>query len=96
VLLDEPLNNLDLSHAVAMMRLLRRAAYELGKAIVLVIHDINFASAYSDHIVAMKDGRVVLQGTPEEVIAPGPLRRVFDLDVQVHELDGRRIAVYYD
>jgi iron complex transport system ATP-binding protein len=96
VLLDEPLNNLDLSHAVAMMRLLRRAANELGKAVVLVIHDINFASAYSDHIVAMKDGRVVLQGTPEEVIAPEPLRRVFGLDVQVHELDGRRVAVYYD
>lgn len=56
VLLDEPLNNLDMKHAVIMMKLLRRAADELGKTIILVIHDINFASVYSDHIIAMRAG----------------------------------------
>jgi iron complex transport system ATP-binding protein len=95
VLLDEPLNNLDMSHAVAMMQVLRRAAAELGKTVVLVIHDINFASAYSDRIVAMKDGRIVLQGTPEEVITTESLREVFDLDVAVHVIDGKRVGVYY-
>ncbi len=54
ILLDEPLNNLDMKHCVAMMKQLRRAADELHKTIILVIHDINFASAYSDHIIAMK------------------------------------------
>ncbi|WP_313159304.1 iron ABC transporter ATP-binding protein, partial [Mixta calida] len=54
VLLDEPLNNLDMKHSVAMMKQLRRAADELHKTIILVIHDINFASAWSDHIIAMK------------------------------------------
>ncbi|WP_268595839.1 ATP-binding cassette domain-containing protein, partial [Escherichia coli] len=58
VLLDEPLNSLDMKHAVAMMGTLRRAADELGKTVVLVLHDINFASAYADRIVAMKAGRV--------------------------------------
>jgi iron complex transport system ATP-binding protein len=95
VLLDEPLNNLDMSHAVDMMKILRRAAAELGKTVVLVIHDINFASAYSDHIVAMKDGRIVLQGTPEEVITPDALREIFALDVAVHVIDGTRVGVYY-
>ena len=54
LLLDEPLNSLDMKHAVAMMGTLRRAADELGKTVVLGLHDINFASAYADRIVARK------------------------------------------
>src|SRR5690606_5466437 len=54
VLLDEPLNNLDMRHAVHMMRRLRRMADDFGKTVVLVVHDINFASCHSDTIVAMK------------------------------------------
>ncbi|UNX53358.1 ABC transporter ATP-binding protein [Georgenia sp. TF02-10] len=95
VLMDEPLNNLDMRHAVTMMKLLRRTADELGKTVVLVVHDINFASCYSDHIVAMKDGRVLCQGGPEEIIDTDRLREVFDMDVAVQVVDGRRIGVYY-
>jgi ABC-type enterochelin transport system, ATPase component len=62
VLLDEPLNNLDMKHAMGMMKLLRRAADDLGKTVVLVLHDINFASWYADTIVAMKHGKVAAQG----------------------------------
>ncbi|MFL5194708.1 MAG: ABC transporter ATP-binding protein, partial [Microvirga sp.] len=74
VLFDEPLNNLDMKHAVGMMKLLRRAADELGKTIVLVLHDINFASCYSDYLVAMRDGAVVHHGTPAEIMT-GPVIR---------------------
>lgn len=95
VLLDEPLNNLDMTHAVAMMKQLRRAADELDKTIVLVLHDINFASVYSDRIVAMRDGRVLMQGTPDTVIASEALRAIYDLDVRVEMVEGRRIAIYY-
>jgi iron complex transport system ATP-binding protein len=95
VLLDEPLNNLDMKHAVSMMRQIRRAADTLGRTVVIVIHDINFASAYSDRIVAMRDGRVVHAGTPEEIMTPEVLRDVFDLDVRVEEVAGSRIGVYY-
>ncbi len=95
VLLDEPLNNLDMKHAVTMMQLLRRTADELGKTIVLVLHDINFASCYSDYIIAMKDGQVAFQGSPREIIRPEILRRVYDIDIAVHDMDGNRIAVYY-
>ena len=62
VLLDEPLNNLDLRHAVEIMRLLRRAADDMGKRVVLVMQDINFASVYSDEIIAMAGGRIIHQG----------------------------------
>ena len=95
VLLDEPLNNLDMRHAVQMMRMLRRMATELGKTVVLVVHDINFASCYSDRIVAMRDGRVVAEGPTAELMDPAVLRTVFDLEVDVHELGGRRVGVFW-
>ena len=96
VLLDEPLNNLDLKHAVGMMKLLRRATTELGKTIVLVLHDINFASVYSDHIVCMKAGRVARQGSPAQIIDAAVLREIYEVDVSVQRIGERLIGVYYE
>ena len=95
ILLDEPLNNLDVKHAVAMMTLFRRTADEFGKTIVLVLHDINFASCYSDRIVAMRDGRVVHQGPPEAIITREVIRDVYGVDASIVEVNGQRIALYY-
>ena len=95
VLLDEPLNSLDMKHAVAMMGTLRRAADELGKTVVLVLHDINFASCYADRIVALKQGRVACQGAPAELVRAEVLSELYALPIAVHEIDGRRICVYY-
>ena len=96
VLLDEPLNNLDMKHAVGMMQQLRRAARELGKTIVLVLHDINFASVYSDHIICMQAGKVAYQGAPAEVVTPEIMRSVYEIDIKVHQIGGQLISVYYD
>ena len=95
VLLDEPLNNLDIRHAVGMMRRLRRAADEYGKTFVIVVHDINFASAYADHIVALTAGRVAFTGSADEIMQPGPLREVFGTDIDIHLHRGRRYGLYY-
>jgi iron complex transport system ATP-binding protein len=95
LLLDEPLNNLDMKHSVEMMRLLRRLADELGKTIVLVVHDINFASCYSDTILAMKNGRLIHQGTPSDIMRAGMLYDVYDIDIRIEEIDGNRIGVYF-
>ncbi|RUS46530.1 ABC transporter ATP-binding protein [Cohnella sp. AR92] len=95
ILLDEPLNNLDLKHSVQMMKVLRRLTDELGKTIVLVLHDINFAAAYSDSIVALKDGRVVHHGSADEIIVPDVLRGIYDIDIPVHVVDGRKVCVYF-
>lgn len=95
ILLDEPLNNLDVRHAVELMHLLRAAAQEWAKTIVMVVHDVNFASCYSDLIVAMRDGRVVMQGPPTQVIAPEPLSGLFGCRFEVHDLPAGRIATYY-
>lgn len=96
VLLDEPLNNLDLRHATSIMRLLRKTAADRHKTIVLVIHDINIAAAYSDRIIAMKDGVIVADGTPAQIMRTDVLRRVYDMDMQVAEVAGRYVALYFD
>ena len=95
VLLDEPLNNLDMKHAVTMMAQLRRAADELGRTIVIVLHDINFAGHYADRICAMKDGKVVEFGAPAEIMTDEVLTRVFETPVQVIEGPHGPLAVYY-
>ncbi|OAM74387.1 ABC transporter ATP-binding protein [Devosia elaeis] len=95
LLLDEPLNNLDMKHAMGMMKLMRQAADDLGKTVVLVLHDINFASWYSDHIVAMKHGKVAAQGAASAMIRPDVLSGIYEMDIKVHEIGGQLISVYY-
>lgn len=95
ILLDEPLNNLDMRHAVQIMQTLRKLCDELGKTIVIVIHDINFASCYSDNIVALKDGRVVKQGHTCDVIDSCVLKEIYDMDIEIKEIEDQRICVYF-
>ncbi|MBM7609591.1 iron complex transport system ATP-binding protein [Lysinibacillus composti] len=96
ILLDEPLNNLDMKHSVQIMKILRKLVDELGKTVVIVLHDINFASVYSDRIVALKNGRVVKDGPTNEIINSAALREVYDMDIPVQEQDGCRICVYFN
>lgn len=76
IFLDEPLNNLDMKHSVEMMKLLKRLVEDFGKTVVVVIHDINFASVYSDHIVALKNGRIVKEGRRRRSLKP-PCLKIF-------------------
>lgn len=95
VLLDEPLNNLDMRHSVQIMKVLRRLVDELGKTVVLVIHDINFASCYSDNIVALKNGAIIKQGTTSEIMDTSVLKEVYDMEIPIQEIGGNRIGVYF-
>ncbi len=95
ILLDEPLNNLDMKHSVKIMKLLRKLVDEQGKTAVLVLHDINFASNYSDYIVAMKKGRLLRQGPVGEVINAGVLHQVYDMNIDIKELEGSRVCLYF-
>ncbi|MBR7636623.1 ABC transporter ATP-binding protein [Janthinobacterium lividum] len=83
LLLDEPLNNLDMKHAVQIMRALRRLCDEQGRTVILVIHDINFAANYSDHIVAMQGGAVRFSGPAHEVVTEQRLRALYDIDFHI-------------
>jgi len=96
VLLDEPLNNLDMKHSVQIMKILRKLVDELGKTVVIVLHDINFASVYSDRIVALKDGKLVKNGPTHEIINSDALREIYDMDIPIQEQNGCRICVYFN
>lgn len=95
VLLDEPLNNLDMQHSVQMMQHLRQAADKMERTIVIVLHDINFAAHYADRICAMKDGEVVAYGKSAEIMTPETLSEIFNTPVNVIEGPAGPLAVYY-
>ena len=94
VLLDEPLNNLDVARSVSMMKHLRRACDTLKKTFVLVIHDINVAAQYSDRIFAMKNGKLVLEGSVDEVMDGDKLTNIFDTNINIVNGPYGKIAVY--
>ena len=96
ILLDEPLNNLDMKHSVQIMQTLRQLAKSLNKTIVVVIHDINFASCYSDDIIALKDGEVIKASTKDDVIQCDTLRELYEMEVQIEQIRGQRICIYFD
>ncbi|MGJ8730336.1 iron ABC transporter ATP-binding protein [Listeria aquatica] len=96
VLLDEPLNNLDMKHAVSMMQIFRRLVDELGKTVVLVLHDINFASCYSDWIVALKDGEKIAEGETAKMMDEAVLREIFEMDIPITEVGGNKFGLYFN
>ena len=94
LLLDEPLNNLDMYHARALMRALRAVADEGGRTVVVVLHDINQASAHADRIVAMKGGRILADGAPAGILTPDMLETVFGLRAPVETIGGKPFVLH--
>ena len=94
VLLDEPLNNLDVARSVQMMGHLRYAADEFGRTILTVMHDINFAAKYSDRICAMKNGQIAAFGTVQEIMDPVLLSDIFQTKIEIMNGPYGPIAVY--
>ena len=95
ILLDEPLNNLDMKHSVEIMNTTRFLADEYGKTVITVVHDINFAANYSDYIIAMKNGRVFFYGSNKSVITEKNLKELFDIEFKIIQDDKVIICNYY-
>ena len=95
VLLDEPTNNLDIYHATNMMKNVRRLCDELGKTVILVLHEINYAAFYSDYICAFLDGKIAKFGTVEEVITKETLSQVYKVDFEIMNIGGKPLTIYY-
>ncbi len=85
MLLDEPTTFLDIAHQLDVLDLCRRLNREQGRTFVMVLHDLNQAARYADHLVAMRDGAIVRTGTPAEVVTPQLLEEVFGLRALVLE-----------
>lgn len=95
VLLDEPTNNLDIYHATNMMKMVRKLSDELGKTVILVLHEINYASFYSDYICAFKNGKIAKYGTVKEVIQKEVLSEIYQVDFEIMEIEGKPLCIYY-
>lgn len=95
ILLDEPLNNLDMSYGVQMMKTLRKLVDDLGKTVITVVHDINFAASYADNIVAMKNGELFASGTVDQMMTKPILDELYEMDVTIIENKGTKYCLYY-
>lgn len=95
VLLDEPTNNLDIYHATNMMKIVRRLCDELGKTVVLVLHEINYAAFYSDYICTFVNGKIAKFGTVEEVMTKENLSEIYKVDFEIMEIEGKPLSIYY-
>ncbi|MBD9526579.1 ABC transporter ATP-binding protein [Paracoccus sp. PAR01] len=95
LLLDEPLNNLDMAHARSLMARLGELVRVGGKSVVTVIHEVNYAAAWADHVVAMKQGRIVAQGSPYEVLTSETLSMLYDTPVGVGSHRGRPLVLHH-
>jgi iron complex transport system ATP-binding protein len=82
-LLDEPTTFLDLAHQVDVLDLVQRLHVELGRTVVMVLHDLNLAARYAGRLIAMKDGRIAVCGAPHEVVTEQVLSDVFGLEAKV-------------
>lgn len=95
ILLDEPLNNLDMNHARNLMTNLRQAVADFNKTILIVLHDINYAAHYADHFVAMQNGRIVYSGATREALTAERVSALYDTRVEMIEHDGKPVCLYF-
>ena len=93
LLLDEPLNNLDMYHAGRLMRELRKLSHNQQKTVVIVLHDINQAAQFADTVVTMKAGEVTAVGRPADVITQETMKDLYNVDVTVLNHQGRPVIV---
>lgn len=93
LLLDEPLNNLDMYHAGRLMRELRSLSHNQQKTVVIVLHDINQAAQFADTVVTMKDGQVLAVGSPNEVLTQQTMKQLYEVEVTVLSHAGRPVIV---
>lgn len=93
ILMDEPVNHLDLKYQYAVLELVRGLALEQGKTIVMVLHDLNLAATFADEAVMLRAGQVAAKGPVETIMTPANVERVFDLDVDIFERQGRLVCL---
>ncbi len=94
LLLDEPISALDIAHQVEVLSLVRRMCHDQGRSAVIVLHDVNMAARFCDHVVALRGGRLAMQGTPADLMRPETLAAIYGLPMQVlADASGRPAAL---
>ncbi|MPN31718.1 Ferric enterobactin transport ATP-binding protein FepC [bioreactor metagenome] len=91
--LDEPTTYLDIRYQIEILKLIKQLYKEFGITIITVLHDINQAIHYSDEIIAMKDGKIIAQGAPKDVISEKTIKEVYDIDLKVENVQGSSFVI---
>ncbi len=93
LLLDEPLAALDIAHQVEVLALVRHLCRELGLGVIIVLHDVNMAARYCDRLVALHSGRVLAEGTPEQMMTDATLEAIYGIPMRVMPHPGGEHAI---
>ena len=93
LLLDEPTTYLDIRYQLQILRLIRRLNEEYGFTIIMVLHDVNQSLYYSDEIVALKSGKCIAQGSPQQILTGELIQKVYDVTLKVSDIDGKRFIL---
>jgi iron complex transport system ATP-binding protein len=91
--LDEPTTYLDIRYQIEILRLVKKLNREYGITIVMVLHDINQSIAYSDNIIAMKDGKIIAQGKPESIITEELIKTVYGIEFPVKNIENKKFVL---
>lgn len=94
ILLDEPTSALDVAHQYELLALIRELNHTLGLTVIMVLHDINMAAKFSDHLVALHSGKVIAQGSPQELMTPDVLHKIYGMELALftHPTTGQSIS----
>ena len=93
LLLDEPTTYLDVRYQIEILRLVKKLNTEYGITIIMVLHDINQSIAYSDCIIAMKDGKILAEGNPNDVITEELIKNVYGIELSVKKIGENKIVL---
>ncbi|WP_313339801.1 ABC transporter ATP-binding protein [Sedimentibacter sp.] len=98
ILLDEPTTYLDLSYQLEVLELLYKLNREQGCTIVMVLHDLNMAARFADYMIAIRCGKIISHGTPQQVMTPQVLKETFNIDAEIvkEPRTGRPACIFYD
>jgi iron complex transport system ATP-binding protein len=95
LLLDEPLNNLDMASSRALMQQLQFLAHRTGKTIIIVLHEINYAASYADWIVGLREGQLVASGPADKILTSQTIEDIFGIKVEIHQIGDKKVVMHY-
>ena len=93
--LDEPTTYLDIRYQIDILKLVKKLNKEYGITIIMVLHDINQAIAYSDHVIGMKDGVIEVEGNPKDVITKESIKTLYGVDIDVTSVNGQKVVLAF-
>ncbi len=95
LILDEPINHLDIEHQKSIMELIKDLSIKEKKTIIIILHDLNFSYNYADYIIMLKDGNIYSKGIPEEVITKKSIKEVYNIDIEIIDHPKMKKAILF-